>query len=165
MLATVVLLLHFAAPGDEALAARMQTELDSVFAQTPVRTQIILESRTARPGTSGDVIYVNVNRTCRPAFVSTEGALALTHSVDGVIQPLIEIDCAKVATFIRSSADLPRALARVLAHELLHYLLQEPCHAEHGIFQFSFTPFELTNPAIPALGHAVLADTRLSGTY
>jgi hypothetical protein len=33
-----------------------------------------------------------------------------------------------------------------LTHELLHYLLQEPCHAEYGVFQSSFTPFELTEP-------------------
>lgn len=146
MLATVVLLLHFAAPGDEALAVRMQTELDALFAQTPVRTQIVIESQSSRAGTPGDVVYVDVNHACRAAFVSTEGALALTHSVDGVIQPLIEIDCAKLATFIRTSADLPRALARVLAHELIHYLLQEPNHAGHGVFQASFTPFELTAP-------------------
>jgi hypothetical protein len=33
-------LLHFAAPGDEAPAPRMQTELDAVFAQTLGRRQI-----------------------------------------------------------------------------------------------------------------------------
>ena len=122
MLATVVLLLHFTAPEDQALVTQMQSEMDAVFELTPVRVQIRLESSASHLGSPDDVAYVNLKHRCRPTFTPTTGALA-----------------------------------RVLAHELLHYLLQEPGHARKGIFQASFTPFELTDPAPLSVSSELLA--------
>ncbi|HEY3439429.1 MAG TPA: hypothetical protein VGK29_01695 [Paludibaculum sp.] len=148
MLATVVLLLHFAAPEDVPLAAQMQPELDSLFANSTVQAQILVDSNANYVGTPSDVVFVNIRHGCRPALGSTFGTLARTHRVDGIIQPLVEIDCAKVATYIRSTSGLPRALARILAHELLHYLWQQAGHARAGVFRECLSRSELTAPAL-----------------
>lgn len=165
MLATVVLLLHCAAPDSEALAIQIQPELDAVFARSPVRAEIRIDSRSNNLGTPDEAVYVELKNSCRPKFTGTAGPLARTQSVDGVIVPLIEIDCAKVATFIRSTAALPRALARVLAHELLHYLLQERGHARTGIFQATLTAFQLTDPAPPVVNPELLLPAKLARSY
>jgi len=146
MLTTLVLLFHFAAPEDEALAIQMQPELEALLAQSELRAQIRLDSGSSNHGAPDGVAYVDVIHSCRPAFVSTTGVLARAQAVDGVILPLIEIDCAKVATYIRSNADLPRALARITAHGLFHYVLQESGHAWEGILQPSLSRWDLTKP-------------------
>jgi hypothetical protein len=67
------------------------------------------------------------------------GPLAFTHSTDRVLQPFSEVECDKVTATVRSAmwggdyarADLllGRALARVVAHELVHMLSDS---REHG---------------------------------
>lgn len=127
MLTTLVLLFHFAAPEDETLAFHMQPELEALHAQSQSHAQIRLDSGASIQGAPDEEVYVDVIHGCRPAFVRTIGVLA--H----------EIDCAKVATYIRSNADLPRALARITAHELLHYVNQGSGHAREGILQPSLS--------------------------
>lgn len=148
MLATVVLLLHFTAQEDAALAAQMQPELDSLFANSTVHAQILVHTKAGSIGTPTDVVFVNVNHACKPTLGSATGALASTQRVDGIIHPLVEIDCAKVATYIRWKPDLPRSLARILAHELLHYLWQRPGHAREGVFRECLSRSGLTGTTL-----------------
>jgi len=71
------------------------------------------------------------------------GPLAFTWTTNGEVQPYTEVACDKVAASIRSAmwggdfrhADelLGRALARVVAHELLHMLTKSGDHATTGI--------------------------------
>lgn len=66
------------------------------------------------------------------------GPLAFTHSTDSVLQPFSEVECDKVTATVRSAmwggdfsrADLlfGRALARVVAHELVHMLSESSGH-------------------------------------
>jgi hypothetical protein len=85
---------------------QMQPELDAVFALTKVRAQLRLESGATNLGTPDAVAFANVNHDCRPTLTRVVGVLARTQVVDGVVQSLIEIDCAKLATDIRSAAGL-----------------------------------------------------------
>lgn len=59
------------------------------------------------------------------------GALGATRVKDGRILPEIEIYSASVAKLIRSGLPslVGRGMARVAAHELGHYLLQETTHS------------------------------------
>jgi len=148
MLATVVLLLHFSAPKDAALAPQMQAELDTLFANSTVQTQLLIDTNAGSLGTPSHVVFVDVNHACTPTLVNTTGSLARTQRVDGIIHPFVEVDCAKVATYIRSKPDLPRALARILAHELLHYLWQQPGHARDGVFRECLSRLDLTGTTL-----------------
>lgn len=71
-------------------------------------------------------------------------ALGATRVLNGRIQPELEIYVTPVATLIRSSLPvlLGRAMARVAAHEIGHYLLQESDHSD-GLMSESFTAAHL----------------------
>ena len=165
MLTTVALLLHFAAANSEYLVVEMQPELEAVFARSPVSVRVQLDSYAGNLGTPDHVVYVNIRQSCGANLIRFSGSLASVQNVDGIIQPLIEIDCARVAAYIHAPSGLARALARVVAHELLHYLLQEPGHARDGIFRASLAPHELTDVAPPALRVGALEQAKLLRTY
>jgi hypothetical protein len=81
------------------------------------------------------------------------GPLGWTHISDGEILPFIDINCEGVRLFVqRNLMDVPvagreavfgRALARVLAHELYHFLAHTKHHAGTGLAKASYTAEDL----------------------
>src|SRR5215469_12125893 len=81
------------------------------------------------------------------------GPLGWTHISDGEILPFIDINCEGVRLFVqRNLVRTPepdrdsifgRALARVLAHELYHFLGHTKHHASGGIAKASYTAEDL----------------------
>jgi hypothetical protein len=88
----------------------------------------------------------------RPEW-SYPGALGWTHLSDGEILPFIEINCQGVRLLVQGnlvispepSRDpaLGRAIARVLAHELYHFLVNTRKHTAGGIAKAVFGPEDL----------------------
>jgi len=77
---------------------------------------------------------------------SHPGALGLAHMAGMRILPRLEIYLSPVLRIVhgRLSADLVgRALARVAAHEIGHYVLQEPEHHASGLMRESFADWQL----------------------
>ncbi|MGJ5818164.1 hypothetical protein [Paludibaculum fermentans] len=136
---TVAILLHFAFAAGPQFPAAVQAELNAIYAATPVRYQVVLESREMYLGAVDGVVYVDVKGSCAGQARWTGGALATTESLDGVLQPLMTVECDKLANYVGYLPAVPKAMARVLAHELLHYLLQEPHHASEGLFRASLS--------------------------
>jgi hypothetical protein len=88
-----------------------------------------------------------------PAETGNLGRLASTAVSNGHVLPFISVDCNKLTNLLAPSlASEPaargdylygRALARVVAHELYHALLDTPCHSRNGIAKAAFTARDL----------------------
>jgi hypothetical protein len=72
-------------------------------------------------------------------------ALGLAHSERGLILPRLEVLVGAVLRLTKASdrQALGRALARVAAHELLHYQRQSGDHDAHGLMQARLAPSDL----------------------
>ena len=78
-------------------------------------------------------------------------ALANTPVREGVVQPYSRTDCDQLRDFLEpyepsrlgEEARLGRAMARILAHELYHILLQTREHSKTGIAKAVHTPAAL----------------------
>jgi hypothetical protein len=74
-----------------------------------------------------------------------DDALGLAYRAGGAILPRLELFVDPVMRLTRAGdwETLGRALARVAAHELLHYGNQTGEHAAHGLLQARLTPADL----------------------
>ncbi len=149
MIHTVAILLHFAFAAGPEFPEAVQTELNAIYASTPVRYEVRVESGAMKLGAVDDVVYVNVAGGCIGKAAWSGGALATTESVDGHLLPLMTVECNKLAAYVGYPPALPMAMARVLAHEMLHYLLQEPHHASEGLFRASLSRSNLRHGVTP----------------
>ncbi|GEM_PF-5256701 len=150
MLYTVALVIQTAFTPDPEFLPAIQRELDAIYAASSVHFTLHLDSPYLALGPANAVLYVNLHGACRPSLVHVHGSLAFTESQDGVIAPLIDVDCPKLSTFV-GGHDVPRALARVLAHEVFHFLVQDRNHSHAGVFRSSLTHLELTSDAFALL--------------
>ena len=86
------------------------------------------------------------------------GPMAWVQPWEGEILSFIDVDCDRTAALVwqnRGTLPLPlvtrafgRALARVLAHELYHYLTQSAVHNASGLFRPAMTSMDLTVPQV-----------------
>ena len=84
------------------------------------------------------------------------GPLAFTYTTAGAVQPVSEVACDQVAAAARSAmsgrdfahADLlfGRALARVVAHELVHILSKSGAHGREGVARAALSGSSLISP-------------------
>lgn len=138
---------------DTPLAAdtRMELvrELGELLAPAGVRVDVQDSAPVNWLGTSVAVAYVTLHGVC-PVEVArfsmpALGALGWVARIDGVVQPFIHVDAGAAAAhigplFVRGQEALARmllgrALARVIMHELLHWLTQSAEHGEGPLFQ------------------------------
>lgn len=109
--------------------ASMRAELRLLFP----RLKIVTQSNPCDAETEGQILI----------FLKDTGdsvsadALGRTPVVDGKIMPVLEIFKGPVARLSGANdlATLGRALGRVAAHEMLHYLLQQSGHNVTGLLQ------------------------------
>jgi hypothetical protein len=106
--------------------------------------------------------YLQAHGDCRiepNALADAEdGPMGWVGSQDGVIRPLIDVDCDRISAMVRQNrGTLPlpltvrvfgRALGRVLAHELYHYVTQSATHSASGIFRHALTSRDLMLPEV-----------------
>jgi hypothetical protein len=164
---------------DRPLAGPSQTafrnELQHLLKDTGVRIELrSLKERKA--GESFDrLIVVQLRGACEaaesPASQKTSGPLASTQVEGGRILPYAELFCDRLrqtlaATFEREPLYRRhliggRAMARVLAHEIYHYLAQDKGHATNGVAKNCLNTRELTSEDF-AFDHPSLARLRVA---
>ncbi len=132
----------------------MRAELSAVYAPAGLSPEWHPLESPALVGQPAAVVAVRFTGACRwdwrkPSAAVT-GVLARTAQVDGELLPLITVDCARVAAFVQAPSPglLGRALARVLAHELYHYLTQQTAHTHTVLFSESVGSSDLLVPAV-----------------
>jgi hypothetical protein len=108
-----------------------------------------------RPSTGSPLTVVELRGTCEITSLPAGkvGALASTAVSGGKIIPFSSVDCASLTRLLAGplSAEAParrdflygRAMARLLAHELYHVLLNTGEHAREGIARAGFSRSDL----------------------
>lgn len=138
------------------LAVRsMKAELNRVVSETSL--ELRWQNAKDRPGrVEGRLFNVVLVGECiaehpEPAG---DGPLGWTSIVDGRVLPYIAVDCTRIRSVLapewaRLDSDtqreiyLGKAMARVLAHELVHAFTRTRHHDDDGLTQRALTPGEL----------------------
>ena len=133
----------------------MKLELEHLMRTGGYRVEWSDARSTERPSTDATLIVVKLHGACEigEAPPIKPGPLASTVVTDGRILPFSTVDCdhlthllaAQLASQPRARQDFlyGRAMARVLAHEVYHVLLNTGDHAREGIARAGFTATDL----------------------
>jgi hypothetical protein len=128
--------------------SELKHELDTVFKPTNVKVDLQLRDKSKRLE-SPEIVVVRLKGECRMEnfahLIDERGPLAWTHIVDGQILPFSDVGCDQLRSAVtralhggmRKEKDklLGRALARVIAHEIMHIVGKTHEHSENGIFR------------------------------
>jgi hypothetical protein len=152
-----------------AVLDEMKTELASLMQGVHLEWRSLTGSPSETG--SGSAVVVELRGTCSIPWhgdetqpVKNGAPLASTAAVDGYVLSFSWVDCATLSRLLGPSlADQPgalrdfiygRAVARLLAHELYHVLLQTTGHAQTGIAKPQLTAAELLSERFPLEGFA-----------
>ena len=140
----------------DAVVDAIQSELDNIM--LPAGLHFDWYPLTEAGGkVSSQLAVIHFKGQCDTEDLRPEwgypGPLGWTHISDGEILPFIDVNCEGVRLFVqRSLIGLPlpnreaaygRALARVLAHELYHFLANTKGHAGGGLAKAAYSAEEL----------------------
>ena len=146
------LLTQFDRQPSTTVVEAMEREIDSLYRDVPVAIGWHGVSGYHSKVIAPRLVFVYFKGDCRsprlPPHQSAEGlALAGISRVDGRMLPVVTVDCDRTARYVwpsmsgaeRTNGDTAfgRALARVLAHELYHYLTGATKHTRSAIFRSS----------------------------
>jgi hypothetical protein len=157
----IVLTWTSAARHPETQLRAMVEEADAIWRTHGVA--VVAPTTAGRPTPDADVrlIVTLASRAPRAATDPALGAIVFDH--DNLPAPALTIDVAAVAATVAAArlggrtldrwpravreAAVGRALGRVLAHEIGHYLLASRAHAADGLMRAAFRGDELARPA------------------
>jgi len=150
----MALVVHFEQEPAPMVLLTAQRELSALFA--PV--ELSIEWHTQKPfnylGRPDAVVAVSFSGACRtvgmPSGPLGSDTLAWTARIDGQLQPLIAVSCARIMGFVHAAnqPELGRALGRILAHELYHYLTQEISHTRSVLFSETIAAHTLVSAGV-----------------
>ncbi len=135
--------------------AEMRKELSKVFKPTNLNIDVRLRQEVSPQQTYSDVVLVKLKGTCQmqnmAPLMDERGPFAWTHTVDGKILPFSEVACDHVARSIQQAMGdrgdrdrlLGRALARVMAHEIVHMVGKCADHSHDGVFRHALSGRQL----------------------
>ncbi|MBY0503028.1 MAG: hypothetical protein K2X03_03900 [Bryobacteraceae bacterium] len=134
----------------------MRKELAKVFKPTHLTVDVRLRQDAPANETYNDVVLVKLKGTCQMSnlapLMDERGPFAFTHTVDGKILPFSEVACDHIARSVQQAMGghsfdrerlLGRALARVLAHEIVHMVGQCADHSHAGVFRHALSGRQL----------------------
>lgn len=157
------ILLRFDAPPGSAFISTMERELARIMAEADLRLYWMAPEQSNGRKDFARAMVFTFHGACRaipsPPKVARESEtvdLADT-AVDGdTILPYSEMNCDRLREFL--SSEEPRAagaenrlglaMARVLAHEMYHVLLQTRVHGARGITRAAHTPSALVSQSL-----------------
>jgi len=163
----LTVILDFKGPFSRASLTEMKRESGLVLQSSGVRLdwRMLGEDPYA---SYGDLVIMTFRGTCKyepaaPIDIDDEpGPLAMTHSVNGEIQPFGEVNCDRVVNSARNAmlgadygkADLliGRALGRVVTHELVHMITGSAEHGLDGVEKSSLSGRQLIAGELPLSG-------------
>jgi hypothetical protein len=133
---------------DEAAAEWMQQETERLFSDAGLRFSWQHEKPFNHLGATDLVIWVRFHGECSidsgAVTAAAPGALASIEMQDREIRPFITVDCDGAAAMVRRNRGslsgtlltrrFGRALGRLVAHELYHYLTQSAVHDGSELF-------------------------------
>ncbi len=134
----------------------MRKELAKVFKPTNLNLDVRLRRDAKADDTYNDVVLVKLKGICRmehyAPLMDERGPFAFTHTVDGKILPFSEVACDHIARSVERAIGgqtmdrerlLGRALARVMAHEIVHMVGKCSDHSPAGVFRHSLSGRQL----------------------
>ena len=135
----------------------MKTELNAIVAPLDLHLEWSSLDETDGHQVKAELLVVRFKGTCQinvlPPGLSHAGALGWTHVSDGQILPFTDVDCDRIRNVMESPLTmavpmeraklLGRAMARVLAHEIYHFLTNNTKHSSSGIAKPTYSAGEL----------------------
>lgn len=152
----LAILFHFDQPYAERTLQETEREVKALIGEQAV--QLEWHDRRDFEGkfTFANIVVLNFRGNCDPRSDSSFGGpigswLARMDVSDGVVLPFGEVNCGLMRTLMADGAPSAKltdktfghALARVLAHELYHFLTQSTSHATQGLEKPAFSRFDL----------------------
>lgn len=149
---------RFAHPPSALSIGYMKTELNAVMLPFNLRFDWRSLERANGHEVAAEIVVVSFQGVCRGNTAlpggPAAGTLGATHIADGEILPFADVDCDKIREVMTPSLAvsppvereslLGRAMARVLAHELYHFLAHTTKHASSGIAKATYTGADLS---------------------
>ena len=144
------ILTRFDGTPSTAAVQEMQREMDTLYRDIPVAIQWHELAGYRSAGVAARIVFVHFEGDCRagtlpPRQTVAEVALASVTRVDGQMLPLVSVACDRIAGYIWQSMNpyqrvhgdvaFGRALGRILAHELYHYLTGVSKHTHSELFR------------------------------
>ncbi len=158
------LLLRFDAPPGRAFVAAMERELARIMSSANLRLKWLLPEDSDGKESFAREMVVTFHGSCRVIPGETDAfefarpvTLADTLADDDSLLPYSETNCDRLRGFLSEDGDRPEAgaesclgfaMARVLAHEMYHVLLQTRAHGKSGIARAAHTPSALLSGSL-----------------
>jgi hypothetical protein len=157
--AAVTIVLDFQGPHSNSSIQAMKREFEGIMRDSGMTFDWRTRAQAGQDSFA-NLVVVRFKGKCvlEPAgyLYDERGPLAFTWTTNGTVQPYSEVACDKVAASVRSAmwggdfshADLlmGRALARVVAHEVVHILSKSGDHARTGIARPALSGKQLIAP-------------------
>jgi hypothetical protein len=160
----LTVILDFKGPFSQASLKEMKRESGLVLQSSGVQLDWRMLGEDPYASYS-DLVIMTFRGTCKyePAapidIVDELGPLAMTHSVDGEIQPFGEVNCDRVvnsartamlgADYARADLLIGRAMGRVVTHELVHMITKSAEHGTAGVEKSSLSGRQLIAGELP----------------
>jgi hypothetical protein len=160
--ATLGVYYSFDKPPSAAMVTEMQTEVNRILGDSTVRVAWRALHSPRNGEDFPEVVVFQFRGACsidrypgaNEDRAEVGGPLGRTDVSNGQVLPFGTVDCDKLRSFLapaltsldleHRNADLGRAIARVVAHEIYHMLTKSEGHAREGIARASYTRRELT---------------------
>ncbi|HET8547716.1 MAG TPA: hypothetical protein VFL57_06930, partial [Bryobacteraceae bacterium] len=131
----------------------MQGEVERIFAPAQADVDVLLLRGALEVRRADRIIHMDVKGTCASITrrrTTTQATLGVMFGVDRELQPIGSVDCQSLSGYLGavSPETFGRALGRVLAHEVYHYVTQRRNHSERGLFAASLSDLSLTRPEL-----------------
>lgn len=147
----------FEGPTTSPVYRSMKLELNSLFLETPLSFEWKRLEEASEFETVPNLVVVRFRGDCRMTHpyppLDEQGIYAWTAVTDGVILPFSTVDCDRVRNAVslamwggdraRGELLLGRALARIVAHELVHLFTKSAAHGARGVAREALTGAEL----------------------
>jgi hypothetical protein len=158
----VAIVLKTEAPMSPMTEQAMREELARLLRPAGIRAVVHRDAEMLDLGGVDEVIWVGY-RGCSlvpagKAVSRPAGPLGWVRCLDGAMQPFVTVDCPLVAAHLREALVAPqhlwakplmgRALARVLVHELMHYLTRSREHSGTRLFREDMDSQTLVEPRV-----------------
>jgi hypothetical protein len=145
----LVVVLAFEEEASDTVLSAMQGEVDRIFARARADVDVLVLRGSLEVRHADRIIHMDVKGTCTSAFLRrrrTPATLAAMFGVDRELQPIGSLDCRALSAYIGTVTPTVygRALGRVLAHEIYHYITQRREHSERGLFAPALSDISLT---------------------
>jgi hypothetical protein len=149
----LVVVMSFEEPIENATLTAMRDEMDRIFENTLADVDLLVLRGTLEVNRADRIIHIDVSGTCaaKPrARGLARKTLASMYGVDHELQPIGKLDCRAVSDYLGAVTPIVfgRAMARVLAHELYHFVTQRRDHSPRGLFAAGLSELSLTAGAL-----------------